>query len=255
MDSPLVALITAGSAGLGAATARLFARNGIRVVINYNNDDARASDLVKELYKISPLRTGAYGRFNYVALKANLAEKNQIGELIDDTVNCMDRLDIVFSNGGWTRLRDINDLDDNVNEEDWDMCFNMNVKSHLWLMHAAKPHLDETEGVFITTASLAGVKVSGSSLAYSVTKAAQIHLAKGLAQIAAPRIRVNTVSPGLMLTDWGLQFPPEKQKEARERSKLKRLATVEDVAEQVLCFVKSKSVTGVNVIIDGGMVL
>ncbi|KAK1781828.1 hypothetical protein QBC45DRAFT_390049 [Copromyces sp. CBS 386.78] len=103
----------------------------------------------------------------------------------------------------------------------------MNVKSHLWLMHAARPHLGQTEGVFITTASLAGVKVSGSSLAYSVTKAAQIHLAKGLAQIAAPRIRVNTVSPGLMLTDWGLQFPPEKQEEARERSKLKRLATVE----------------------------
>ncbi|KAJ4418669.1 hypothetical protein N0V85_001357 [Neurospora sp. IMI 360204] len=228
MDPPLVALITAGSAGLGAATARLFARNGIRVVINYNNDDARASDLVKELYKISPLTTGAYGRFNYVALKANLAEKNQIDQLVNHTIDCMDRLDIVFSNGGWTRLRDINDLDDNVNEEDWDMCFNMNVKSHLWLMHAAKPHLDETEGVFITTASLAGVKVSGSSLAYSVTKAAQIHLAKGLAQIAAPRIRVNTVSPGLMLTDWGLQFPPEKQEEARERSKLKRLATVEE---------------------------
>jgi len=76
----------------------------------------------------------------------------------------MGRLDVVFSNGGWTRLRDINNLDDNVEEDDWDRCFNMNVKSHLWLMHAAKKHLDEAQGVFITTASLAGVKFSGSSM-------------------------------------------------------------------------------------------
>lgn len=112
----------------------------------------------------------------------------------------MGSLDVVFSNGGWTKLRDITNLDDNMEEDDWDRCFQMNVKSHLWLMHAAKKYLDETEGCFITTASLAGVRVSGSSLAYSVTKAAQIHLARGLAIMAAPRIRVNTVSPGLMLT-------------------------------------------------------
>lgn len=53
---------------------------------------------------------------------------------------------------------------DNAFEEDWDRCFNMNVKAHLWLMHAARKHLDETEGSFITTASLAGVSHSGSSL-------------------------------------------------------------------------------------------
>ena len=165
MDPPLVALITAGSAGLGAATARLFARNGIRVVINYYHTRERALKLVQELQDISPLTKNSTGnQVNYTALKANLAEKDQIASLVHDTVVWMDRLDIVFSNGGWTRLRDISNLDDNLNEEDWDMCFNMNVKSHLWLMHAAKPHLDQSEGVFITTASLAGVKVSGSSL-------------------------------------------------------------------------------------------
>lgn len=169
MDPPLVALITAGSAGLGAATARLFARNGIRVVINYNHNEDRAEKLVQELKDISPLTAKSPdGQTNFIAIKANLAEKDQIACLVSVTILWMKRLDIVFSNGGWTRLRDINNLDDNLDEEDWDMCFNMNVKSHLWLMHAAKPHLDETEGVFITTASLAGVKVSGSSLVSTV---------------------------------------------------------------------------------------
>ncbi|KAK0631994.1 hypothetical protein B0T14DRAFT_420199 [Immersiella caudata] len=250
---PLVALITAGTAGLGADTARLFAKSGIRVVVNYHSDTDRAFKLLDELQTISPpeLRKA----FNFHCIKGDLSLKNDIVNMVDETVACMGRLNVVFSNGGWTRLRDITDLDDNVDEEDWDRCFNMNVKSHLWLMHAAKPHLEKSEGVFITTASLAGVKFSGSSLAYAVTKAAQIHLAKGLAAIAAPKIRVNTVSPGLMLTEWGLQFPPERREQMRERTKLKRLPTTEDVAEQVLCFVKSKSVTGVNAVIDGGMAL
>ncbi|EON97904.1 putative short-chain dehydrogenase protein [Phaeoacremonium minimum UCRPA7] len=238
MAAPIVALITAGSAGLGATTARLFAKNGIRVVINYGTNTQKAQSLVDELSQASSLEK-VDGRVDFHAIKADLTKREDINRLVDEAVSSMGKLDVVFSNGGWTHIRNLQDLDDNVFEEDWDKCFNMNVKSHLWLMHAAKKHLDETEGAFITTASLAGVKVSGSSLAYAVTKAAQIHLAKGLAIIAAPKIRVNTVSPGLLLTDWGLQFPKERIEAMKEATKLKRLATVDDVAEQVLCFARS----------------
>jgi NAD(P)-dependent dehydrogenase (short-subunit alcohol dehydrogenase family) len=163
MAAPLVALITAGTAGLGAATARLFAKNGIRVVVNYSSNAERAEDLVKELQAVSTVQSEE-GRTDYHTVKADLSKRDDIRRLVEDSVAAMGRLDIVFSNGGWTRLRDINDLDDNVDEEDWDLCFNMNVKSHLWVMHAAKKYLDETEGAFITTASFAGIKVSGSSL-------------------------------------------------------------------------------------------
>ncbi|OHE99532.1 short-chain dehydrogenase [Colletotrichum orchidophilum] len=252
--SPIpTALITAGSAGLGAATARLFARNGYNVVVNYANNSERAEVLVKELESLSPI-DGGQRRFK--AIKADLSNRVETTALVEQAVEALGagrRLDVLFSNGGWTRLRNIQDLDDNIDEDDWDRCFNMNVKSHLFLMHAARPYLDAAEGAFITTASLAGVKVSGSSLAYAVTKAAQIHLVKGLAVAAGPRVRVNSVSPGLMLTDWGLQFPEEKQQAIRDRTPLKRLATVEDVADQVLCFARSSSVTGANAVIDGGL--
>lgn len=210
-----VALITGGTAGLGAATARLLAQDGMRVAVNYHSDVARATNLVQELHDISPL---PHDKSNFLSFRADLGVRGELVTLVDDVIKSMGRLDAVFSNGGWTKIRDITDLDENVDEEDWDRCFNMNVKSHLFLMHAAKKHLEKTEGVFITTASLAGVKVSGSSLvsdksrggvlqihtdpgqAYAVTKAAQIHLMKGLALAASPRIRVNSVSPGLMLT-------------------------------------------------------
>lgn len=158
---PLVALITGGTAGLGAATARLFAQDGMRVAVNYHSNADRASAFVQELHSISPL---PHDDNNFLAFRGDLAVRDDLRTLVSDVVGSMGQLDVVFSNGGWTQLRDITNLDDNVVEEDWDRCFNMNVKSHLFLMHAAKEHLEKTEGAFITTASFAGVKVSGSSL-------------------------------------------------------------------------------------------
>ena len=94
-------------------------------------------------------------------------------------------------------------------------------------MHASKEELEKTEGAFITTASIAGIKPSGSSLPYAVTKSAAIHLSKALAVICSPKIRVNSVSPGLLLTEWGLKFGPQKIEAATNATKLKRLPTVE----------------------------
>lgn len=218
---PPVALVTAGSAGLGACVAQLFARNGMRVVINYASNVQRADDLVSKLKSISTLAP-AEGRVDYHAVKADLASRADVERLVHEAVDVMcppaagaeghakRRLDVVFSNGGWTHMRNLYDLEDNMVDEDWDRCFTVNVKSHLWLMHAAKPYLSagwddddgglQESGCFVTTASLAGVKVSGSSLAYAVTKAAHLHLAKALAMLAAPKVRVNSVSPGLLLT-------------------------------------------------------
>ncbi|KAL2074049.1 hypothetical protein VTL71DRAFT_7827 [Oculimacula yallundae] len=254
MSPTPVILVTAGSAGVGAAAAKTFATAGYRIVINYSNNSTRASDLLSELEQLVPLdSTGSTKpELKFLAIKADLSKKSEIAELVTEVISEMGRLDVVFSNGGWTKVTNFNDLDDNVDEEMWDACWNMNVKSHLWLFHAARKYLEESEGCFVTTASVAGVKPSGSSIAYSVTKAAQIHLVKTLASISGPHIRVNSVSPGLLLTEWGLKFPQEKRDAAKAKTKLKRFATVEDVAEQVLCFAKSKSVTGSNAVIDAG---
>jgi NAD(P)-dependent dehydrogenase (short-subunit alcohol dehydrogenase family) len=163
------------------------------------------------------------------------------------------RLDTVVSNAGWTRVTDFFNLDEQTLESDWDKCFLYNVKSHMWLFAAAKPHLAVTEGAFISTASLAGVKPSGSSVPYAVTKSAQIHLAKCLAVICGSSgIRVNSVSPGLLLTEWGQKFGEEKIRKNIDMTKLGRLAEVDDIAEQVRTLTLSRSITGQNIVIDAG---
>jgi NAD(P)-dependent dehydrogenase (short-subunit alcohol dehydrogenase family) len=142
MSTPLVALITAGSAGLGATTARLFAASGIRVVVNYSNNSTRADALVKGLAALSPLSSSNSSVTNFISIKADLISRSDIIRLVDETVESMGRLDVVFSNGGWTQIRGFTDLDANMVEDDWDRFYMMNVKSHLFLMHAARRYLE-----------------------------------------------------------------------------------------------------------------
>ncbi|KAH7140063.1 short chain dehydrogenase [Dactylonectria estremocensis] len=250
MTSHPVILITAGTAGLGAAVARLFAKNGFGVVVNYNSDTARAETLLAELNK-TPLAANGSGP-KHMVIKANLASQPDVSRLVQETYQSQGRIDVVFSNGGWTKFRDTSQIDDNVFEEDWDLAFTMNVKSHLWLLYAAKDRLEQTEGAFITTSSIAGISGMGSSLAYAATKAAQLHMVKGLASMVAPKIRVNSVSPGLLETDWAKRFSSEQKEQHRMQTKLKRFVQVKDVAHHVLTLAKSRSTTGINIVVDAG---
>ena len=182
--------------------------------------------LLEELEKI-PSTSSSQESPRFEAFQADVGDRPSIQNLVQQTVAKFGRLDVVVSNAGWTRITNFANLEEGMVDEDWDRCFLYNVKAHLWLVHAAKEHLEKTQGAVVTTASVAGVKPSGSSLPYSVTKAALVHLSKSLATICAPHIRVNSVSPGLLLTEWGMQFPEEKREATREASKLKRLATIE----------------------------
>lgn len=78
-------------------------------------------------------------------------------------------------------------------------------------------------GVFIMSSSIAGIKTSGSSMPYSVTKAAQLHLMKCLATTQGPNIRVNAVLPGILLTEWGLLYPKEKIEMMKDKAALKKV--------------------------------
>ncbi|OQV09738.1 hypothetical protein CLAIMM_13827 [Cladophialophora immunda] len=187
-----------------------------------------------------------------LAVQADVSKRQDIQHLISTTITHFGRLDIVVSNQGWTRICDFADLDDNILEADWDTCFNVNVKSHLYLFHAARPYLIATKGLFVSVASLAGEVPSGSSIPYSVTKAALIHLIKSLAKISGPEIRVNSVSPGILLTEWGQKFPQDRLDAATQRSVLKRLADIDDVVQQIVLLATTRSVTGQNMVIDAG---
>lgn len=107
---------------------------------------------------------------------------------------------------------------------DWDKCFAVNVKGqHAIFKEAIKTFNANPEGgVFILTSSVASKTLGGSSMAYSVTKAAQIHLMKCLANTQGQKVRVNAVLPGLLLTDWGNLYGEERLAMLKDRAVLKQ---------------------------------
>lgn len=139
--------------------------------------------------------------------------------MVQATISQLGGLDIIIANAvhplplllnhiltspqGYTRFSPYGDLNAPT-VDDWDTCFAVNVKAPFFTLREALPtfkaNLDG--GVFIFSSSIAGKIASGSSLPYSVTKAAQLHLMKGMAASQGPKVRINAVLPGLLLTDW-----------------------------------------------------
>jgi NAD(P)-dependent dehydrogenase (short-subunit alcohol dehydrogenase family) len=136
-----------------------------------------------------------------------------------------------------------------LSSADWDKCFAVNVKANLFLLQAAEDSFKANPdgGVFLITSSAAATNPQGSSMAYSVSKAAGLHLMKCLAATQGPKVRVDAIQPGLLLTEWGRKFGEEKIKAATEKAGLKRLASLEDCAEAFVYLAKADTVTGAAV--------
>jgi len=99
-------------------------------------------------------------------------------------------------------------------------------------------------GVFIVTSSVAGKALSGSSMAYSVTKAAQLQLIRCLANTQGTNVRVNAVLPGLLLTEWGLKYPKEAIEGIKNMSPLKHETFLDDCADMYISLAENTSMTG-----------
>ncbi|KAL9601308.1 MAG: hypothetical protein Q9219_002603 [cf. Caloplaca sp. 3 TL-2023] len=90
-------------------------------------------------------------------------------------------------------------------------------------------------------------------MAYSVSKAAGLQLMKCLANTQAPKVRVNAVLPGLLLTEWGQKFPPEGIQAAKDKALLKKETGLEDCADSFIALAKNTSMTCQEVVVDSGV--
>jgi NAD(P)-dependent dehydrogenase (short-subunit alcohol dehydrogenase family) len=186
----------------------------------------------------------------------DISSRADCERLVQEAASALGGLDVVIANAAWTTFSDFADLSA-LSEEEWDKCWATNVKSSLHLFRAAKDMLTANPdgGAYIYTASIAGVSPSGSSMAYSVTKAAGLHLMKCLAQSQGPKIRVNSVTPGLLLTDWGQRYSSEYIQRWRDETPLREVPDVRQCAEIYLSVARNRSMTGQQIEIDCGWLL
>ncbi len=240
-----VALITGGGTGLGREVALQLAEEGMQIGVGYSRSVAEAEETVQAI-----IAKGGSAK----AFQADLHHLADCNRHVQECVAHFGRLDLLIHNAGTTRFIAFPDLDA-VTEEAWDDIFEVNTRSAFYLSRAAAPHLKATKGQIITTSSIAGIGLAGSSLPYCVSKAALIHLTKCLAVALAPDVRVNTVAPGLLMTRWVAGFTEERLASSSQNALLKKHTDVPDVAGAFVMLAKNTSITGQVIVVDAGLVI
>lgn len=235
----MVAIVTGSSSGIGERIAQRLSEGGAKVVVN-------SASSVEAGQKVSDALPG-----ESIYVQADISDKDQCQALVDATVKAFGRIDVLVNNAGWTTLVPHGDLDA-LTDEIFLRTFQVNVFGTWFLTKAAMPHLRKSDdGNVINITSVAGVRPMGSSIAYSMTKAALNQMTHLLAKSHGP-VRFNAVAPGLVETPWTKDWQNQHAGVAAINP-IKRSATPDDCAEATLAFVRNKYITGQVLVVDGGL--
>ncbi len=234
-----VALVTGSTSGIGEAIARRLAGLGASVVVNSSTSVDAGLRIAAEL--------GPQAMY----VQADIGDKAACQHLVDATLGRHGRLDLLVNNAGWTRVVPHPDLEA-LTDEVFERTFQVNVTGTWWLSKAAMPHLKKSDdGQILNVTSVAGLRPVGSSIAYSMSKAALNHLTHLLAKACAP-VRVNAIAPGLVDTPWTRDWQAQHEG-VKAMAPLHRSATPEDCAEAALGLLRSRYVMGQILVVDGGL--
>ena len=240
-----VSLVTGGSGDIGSAIAKRLGQSGSTVVITYVGAEDLASQTVDEIK--------AEGG-NASALRLDQRDPNEIEAIISQVSQDQGRLDILVNNAAWNIGIPFPNLEE-LTAEIWDRVLETNLRAPFLLARAAASLLKADGGGHIVNISSAGgISPGSSSIAYSSSKAGLNHLTRCLAVAMSPDVAVNCVAPGLVEnTRMANRLPDAVSNAARKQAILGKVGQTEDIAEQVLTFVTSTSVTGQTIVVDGGL--
>ena len=239
--SDRVALVTGSTSGIGKAVVERFVADGLRVVINSVSSVDAGHAMAAELGE---------DRTHYV--QGDIADAGDAQRLVDETVTRFGRLDVLVNNAG-TTVRIPHDDFATATPEVFRRLYDVNVVGTWQTTVAAIPHLRQSgAGCIVNVTSLAGVRPTGSSIPYAVSKAAMNHLTLLLANTLAPEVRVNAVAPGLVDTPWTADWQ-DLHEAIKVMAPMGRAAVPDDVAGVVATLVDSTYVTGQIWVIDGGL--
>ncbi|OED34642.1 oxidoreductase [Chromatiales bacterium (ex Bugula neritina AB1)] len=237
------AIVTGGGRDIGRATALRLAKAGANVAINYHSSADGATSAVAEIE--------AQGGAAF-ALQGDMTSEAEVAKLVSATMDKFGSVDVLAHvTGGLVARKPLPEL----TIEHWQTVMDLNATSFLHLVRAALPNM-VNGGSIVVTASQAGRDGGGpGAIAYAASKGAVVTMVRGMAKELGPNIRVNSVCPGMIDTDFHNTFTkPEVRKNVANATPLKREGTSEDVAN-LMCYLASDEaafVTGANLDINGG---
>lgn len=246
-----IAVITGASRGVGRSTTLRLAKAGCSVLVNYSHSEKEAENVA------ASARALGVDAFPF---QGDVSSDAVCRSMMDAAVKRWGRLDILVNNAATTEFIPHSELE-RFDEAHWDRILNVNVKGAFFCARAASRHMLAGEGgAIINVTSVAGINATGSSIAYCASKAALINMTMSLARVLAPKIRVNSVAPGFIASDWtksGLGESYETTKHAKAKNAaLGRVCEPDDVADVIVSMIAGADmVTGQTIVVDGGALI
>jgi len=240
-----VAIVTGAASGFGAETARLYAKEGAKVIIADLNI-AGAEKVAAEI--------GAAA----LAIKCDVSQRADVDAAVNLAMSKFGSVDIVVNNAGFTHK---NQPFLNVDEATFDRCFDVNVKAIYHMINAVVPMMRaKKSGCIINVGSTAGIRPRPGLTWYNASKGAANLLSKSLAvELAPDNIRVNVICPVMgdtgMLGDFmGVPDTPENRARFIATIPMGRLSTPRDIANAAVFLASDEAsfLTGVELPVDGG---
>ncbi|MGL5317956.1 MAG: 3-oxoacyl-[acyl-carrier-protein] reductase [Bacteroidales bacterium] len=239
-----VAIVTGAARGIGKAIAMRFAQEGADIAFTDLNIDENAKATEAEIAALGVKVKG---------FASNAANYDDTHKVVEEIHKEFGRIDILVNNAGITR----DGLMMRMDESQWDMVINVNLKSAFNFIHAVTPiMMRQRSGSIINMSSVVGVSGNAGQANYSASKAGMIGLAKSIAKELGSRgIRANSIAPGFIVTDMTHQLSDDVRKQWESSIPMRRGGTPEDVANTCVYLASDLSayVTGQTIHVCGGM--
>lgn len=243
------ALVTGASSGIGLATVEALAQRGARVALNHLIGDSRGPQ------EVARLRVAG---FDIIAAPGSVAEPDACERMVNGALDVLGGLDILINNAGTPATSEpiaLSDFD-RMSEEFWTTILATNLVGPFRCTKFAAVALRAAKGAVVNTASIGGLDVPGSSIAYSASKAGLINMTKNLARALSPEVRVNAVAPGYVESAWTREWPQTKKDAFVRKTLLRRACQPQDIAEVIVFLAADAAmVTGQTLVVDGGLTL
>jgi NAD(P)-dependent dehydrogenase (short-subunit alcohol dehydrogenase family) len=242
-----VALITGSSRGIGRAIAEEMAEHGAKVVISSRKQDA-CDAVAAEI-------NARHGDGTAIAIAANISSKDDLRHLVDETRRAFGTITALVCNAASNPYYGPSA---GISDDQFRKIMDNNILSNHWLIHMVAPEmLERGDGSITIVSSVGGLKASTVIGAYCISKAADMQMARNLADEFGPRgVRVNCIAPGLIKTDFAraLWENPDTLALSTRRSSLRRIGEPEEIAGAAV-FLASRAggfTTGQTIVVDGG---
>ncbi len=237
-------LITGASSGIGAETARRFARAGWKVAIHYRTGEQRALTLAREL-----------GDCPVTTVQADVSDPVQVRRMVSLVEARLGGIDVLVNNAGVAQQK----LFTEITGEDWARMFAVHVDGTFYCSQAVvRGMIDRHAGKIINLSSIWGITGGSCEVHYSAAKAAIIGFTKALAkELGLSGIQVNCVAPGVIDTEMNAALPEGALEQLREETPLGRLGTAGEVADLILFLASGQAdfITGQVISPNGGFVI